>query len=318
MNYLFLDSSNILHRYFAGMPVLTAPNGMQTHAMVGWVHFITNPRKKFQYLPKDTEIITFWDDTGRGNNIKEDGPEWFDYKGNRVRQNPEFYEQLHLAKKITEWLGIKTVEEKGEEADFLIGDLVLNRRGEDRIWIASTDKDMLQLVLDGEVEIAHLDKKEPVTSQHVIEKWGVKPSQMAELLVIMGDKSDNVPGIPGLGIKAAQHILSEYGTIESALASTTEKPCKNIRILKENASLIPGLRRAVTLTRRTPPNVRENQPNIKLALAVLRELNMSQASNAVRDFQIRMSRALLSKTGQTGRSESSWEGTRSELVRSGP
>jgi len=124
----------------------------------------------------------------------------------------------------------------------------------------------------------------------VVTRWGVTPAQIPDLLIMMGDKSDNIPGIPGLGVKTAQLILKQFGTLEEALvwASTDTPggfPTKWRRLLLEHQDKIPQLRQLIEFERKWVP-VSTSLPNFKLVKQVMHSLQMTKTVSLVEQYQL--------------------------------
>jgi DNA polymerase-1 len=145
-----------------------------------------------------------------------------DYKATREEMPDEMVDQLPVIRELVDVLGIRTAEEPGYEADDLIGTLAAAAKAEGlRSVIVSGDKDFFQLV-DESVTVLDPAKEVEYTEEGVEEKFGVPPSQVVEVLGLMGDSSDNVPGVPGIGRKTALDLISRFGTIEGVLEHIDE------------------------------------------------------------------------------------------------
>jgi DNA polymerase-1 len=145
-----------------------------------------------------------------------------DYKATREEMPDEMADQLPLVHELVEVFGIPIVEEPGYEADDLIGTLAARAREKGLTTvIVSGDKDFFQLV-DDSVTVYDPAKDVEYGSEEVLEKFGVAPSQVIEVLGLMGDSSDNVPGVPGIGKKTALDLISRFGSIEGVLENLDE------------------------------------------------------------------------------------------------
>ena len=140
-----------------------------------------------------------------------------DYKATREAMPDELVDQLQAIRELVEAFGIPIVEEPGYEADDLIGTLAVAARGNGlRTVIVSGDKDFFQLV-DESITVLDPARNIEYTTDGVREKFGVLPSQVVEVLGLMGDSSDNVPGVPGIGKKTAVDLIARFGTIDGVL-----------------------------------------------------------------------------------------------------
>ncbi|MCK4409647.1 MAG: DNA polymerase I, partial [Candidatus Eisenbacteria sp.] len=164
-----------------------------------------------------------------------------DYKATREEMPDELADQLPAIHELVEAFGIRMVEEPGFEADDLIGTLAVAAKARGfRSVIVSGDKDFFQLVNDT-ITVLDPGKNVEYTALGVEEKFGVPPSQVVEVLGLMGDSSDNVPGVPGVGRKTATNLIARFGSIEGVLEHIDEisgaKRKQNLREFREQALL---------------------------------------------------------------------------------
>lgn len=163
------------------------------------------------------------------------------YKANRSEMPANMKAQLPMLAEFMDLLGIARISEQGYEADDVIASAAVQYQ-DHRVVICSKDKDLMQLVND-RVCLMYNEKKEEiiVNRDKVIDKWGVPPEQVRDLLALMGDTSDNVPGVPKIGPKTAAQLLLEYGTLDGVyenLGAITKKALKeNLSNFKEQAYL---------------------------------------------------------------------------------
>jgi len=214
-----VDLSNFVFRAYHALPPLRAPNDEPTNATLGTMnmfHRILNDRRP-QHL-----AITM-DSRGRGFR-GELSPS---YKANRPPAPEELVVQLKRCREIFEAYRIPVFQRDGFEADDVIATLVkLARAAGLRVVIASSDKDLYQLV-DGErVVVWDAMRNKVYGPPEVREKFGVGPERVRDLLALVGDTSDNVPGVPGVGPKTAAQLLERFGSLEGVLANAAsiEKP----------------------------------------------------------------------------------------------
>lgn len=216
MNKLvIIDGNSILNRAFYALPVLTNANDEYCNAIYGFCNIltkiITTEKPKYMAICFDASKRTF------RNEIYED------YKGTRKSMPMELADQLVPLKKILQAMNIFIIEQVGVEADDLIGSIA--KKFDIPTVILSGDKDLLQLI-DDSTEV-HLTKKgvtevEVMTQESLQEKMGIKPYQIIELKALMGDASDNIPGVMGVGEKTALSLIKEYDNINN-LYSNIEK-----------------------------------------------------------------------------------------------
>src|SRR5262245_37355864 len=151
-----------------------------------------------------------------------------EYKANRSQTPDDFHPQVERCLQLLEAMRIPVLGRGGVEADDVIASLVrkLEREHPDlRIRIVSRDKDLTQLI-DERVELLDIYKDETVTPAAVFETEGVEPRQVRDILALMGDSIDNVPGVPGIGPKTAAQLILKYGSLDRLLASLAEVPGK--------------------------------------------------------------------------------------------
>ncbi len=201
-----VDVYSFFFRAFYAIPGLTSPSGMPTNALYGFLSMTIKLLREIQ-----PDYMAFCFDRKEGS-FRVDLYE--EYKANRSEMPEDLKPQVPYLKELTDLLGISRFEIKGYEADDLIGSLA--RQGAEsgvEVVIVSGDKDFAQLINS---KITMLDTMKNITydEQSAVEKWGVMPEQMIDYLALVGDSSDNVPGVKGIGPKGAQKLLKEYGTLE--------------------------------------------------------------------------------------------------------
>ena len=248
---LLIDGHSILNRAFYGLPDLTNSEGKHTGAVYGFLNilFRTIEEEKPQYLTVafDLKVPTF------RHKIYEA------YKGTRKPMPEELREQVPLIKEMLSAMGVNIVTREGYEADDILGTLA--RRSEEKgmeVTILSGDRDLLQLAT--EKVLIRLPKTvrgkttiEDYHTQQVIEKYQVTPPQIIELKALMGDSSDNIPGIPGVGEKTATKIIAEYGTIENAHEHLEElKPNRARESMREHYDMAQLSKTLATINTDSP------------------------------------------------------------------
>jgi DNA polymerase-1 len=211
MASLFLiDGHNVLYRTFFGIPRLSAPDGTPTNVVLGVARILL----KILFEEKPDAVAAAFD-------TPEPTPRhalFPEYKANRLRVPEDLAFQVPLVMELIDAMGIPRVEVPGAEADDVIG--TLSRMAEERgmdVVIVSSDKDLYQLV-SPKVRVRDGLKERMVGEDEVRETFGVSPGQVADLLALAGDPSDNVPGVPGIGEKTAAELIREYGTLEALIA----------------------------------------------------------------------------------------------------
>lgn len=236
---LLIDGHSILNRAFYGLPDLTNSEGKHTGAVYGFLNILFRilEEEKPDYLTVafDLHAPTF------RHKIYDA------YKGTRKGMPEELLEQVPLIKEMLAAMGVKMVSMEGYEADDILGTIA--RRSEARgmdVTILSGDRDLLQLATEKVmIRLPRTSKGKTVVEDYhaaqVLEKYQITPPQIIELKALMGDSSDNIPGIPGVGEKTATKMIVEFGSIENAYAHLEEvKPNKakeSLRMHYDMASL---------------------------------------------------------------------------------
>ncbi|HKD24227.1 MAG TPA: DNA polymerase I, partial [Rhizomicrobium sp.] len=158
------------------------------------------------------------------------------YKANRPEPPEDLIPQFPLVREATRAFGVPAIEEPGFEADDLIATYArVAREAGAKVTIVSSDKDLMQLVIDGKVELWDPVKNKRLGSADVMERFGVPPSKVVEVQALAGDSTDNVPGVRGIGVKTAAELLNAYGDLETLLKRAHEiKQPKRRETLMEN------------------------------------------------------------------------------------
>ena len=231
---VLIDGHSILFRAFYGVPLtMTAPDGLHTNAIFGFINILTKilDEEKPDYLAVafDLPSPTFRHEL------------YADYKGTRSSAPDEFREQVPVVKKLLSDMKIPVLTAEKWEADDILGTLALKAEKEGvSVSLVSGDRDLLQIASEGTQVIIPKTKGgqttyERYTPADVEEKYGVTPEKFIELKALMGDSSDNVPGLPGVGEKTAQKIMAAFGSIENAHAHVEEiKPKKAMEAMRDH------------------------------------------------------------------------------------
>lgn len=233
---VLIDGNSILNRAFYGLPDLTNSKGLHTNAIYGFLNILFKilEEEKPDYLTVafDVHAPTF-----RHGMYAE-------YKGTRKPMADELRQQVPVMKDVLRAMGVKIIEQAGLEADDLLGTLANRCEAQGmEVAIISGDRDLLQLATD-RVKIRIPKTKQGKTevedyyAADVKEKYGVTPKEFIDLKALMGDTSDNIPGVPSIGEKTATKIISEYGSIENAFEHVEEvKPPRASKALQEHYDL---------------------------------------------------------------------------------
>ncbi len=238
MKLMILDSNSILNRAFFGMPPLTTKAGVPTNAVYGFLNILLKllQEEKPDYIAAafDVKEKTF-------RHHMYDG-----YKAQRKAMAPELASQIPLAKQLLDAMRIRRLEYPGFEGDDIIGTLTRKFPEMDCV-IVTGDRDSLQLVNDRTKVLLSVSTRSGSDSvsygpEQVMEKYGVVPQQLIDVKAIMGDSSDNVPGVAGIGEKGASALIAKFGSLEKVyenLEDPTIKPAQRAKLEagKESAFL---------------------------------------------------------------------------------
>lgn len=204
-----VDGSGYIFRAFYAVAPLTTKQGFPTNALFGYTRMLTKLLKE-----ADSEHVVVVFDAAR-KNFRHDL--YAEYKANRVECPPELSKQMPYFRQISSSLGLQILEQEGLEADDIIGTLVTRLNSPDiEVVIVSGDKDLMQLVSD-KVSIWDTMKDAKIYAAQVEEKFGVPPNKVVEVLALIGDSSDNVPGLDGVGPKTAAQLIKKYDNIENVI-----------------------------------------------------------------------------------------------------
>lgn len=243
--WLLVDGFNLAFRAFYGMPELTRADGFPTGALHGWVKGIW----RLQDQEKPDAMLCFFDLGGAQDRLALHP----DYKANRAETPEALEKQIPVIKDLTRAMGLVGIELDGVESDDLLASQAraLANAGHE-VWIVSADKDFAQCVDDRIKILLPPPTANPklgwrtMDAAGVVEKFGVPPAKIAEFLALVGDTSDNIPGIEGCGPKTATKWLHEHGSLEGVIAAAGS--LKPERFREQVAARAEDLRRNLKLT----------------------------------------------------------------------
>ncbi len=222
-----VDAMSNIHRAYHAIRGLSTREGKPTNAVYG---FVTMLRKMLREHPTEYLAVAF-DRTERTVRHEEyDG-----YKANRPAMEQDLSVQIPEIRRACAAYRIPILEMAGYEADDVIGTLA--RRGEEAgfdVVIVTADKDMLQLVSGSRVRVFHTGREKFLDEKGVAEFFGVPPAQVVDVLALMGDSSDNIPGVPRVGEVTAKKWISEYGSLDRLLEKADEVKGKVGESLREH------------------------------------------------------------------------------------
>ena len=225
---LLIDGHSMLNRGYYGVPLLTNSKGVHTNAVLGFLNImfkvISEEAPDYIAVAFDEHAPTFRHEMYEA------------YKGTRHAMPEELKEQVPLIREVLQAMNILTVSRPGLEADDIIGTISRRAMREDReAVILSGDRDLLQLVTADSVKVRLPHTSKGVTTVDVLyaadvkEKYGVTPEGIIELKALMGDSSDNIPGVPKIGEKTGVSLVQQYGNIENLKEHIGEITKKSIR-----------------------------------------------------------------------------------------
>ena len=256
--FVLIDGHSILNRAFYGVPIFTNSEGLHTNAVFGFLNImfkiIDSKQPDYMAVAFDVHQPTF-----RHEMFK-------DYKGTRKPMMEELREQVPVIKELLQKMNITTVELPGYEADDVIG--TLSKKGEKagmEVDVISGDRDLLQLASDHITICIPKTKKgqttvEEYNTEGVRKLYKVTPTEFIDVKALMGDSSDNIPGVPGIGEKGATAIISQFGSIENAYDHADEiSNTRNRNALLNNYEMAQMSKTLATINIQSPVEVTPEQ-----------------------------------------------------------
>ena len=244
-NLILIDGSGYIFRAFYGLPSMTNENGVPVNAVFGFTKMLLKLIDDFK--PIYVAVIF---DVAR----KTFRNDLYDlYKANRSDPPEELIPQFSIIRDATNAIGLPVVEMEGFEADDLIATYSnIAQKTNKKVIIISSDKDLMQLVDDNTILFDPM-KQYWINDEQVFEKFGVYPNRVIDVQSLAGDSSDNIPGVPGIGIKTAAELINQYGDLEQLLTKASEiKQNKRRENLIEYADQARLSRSLVTLKKDVP------------------------------------------------------------------
>jgi len=251
-DHLYLiDGSGYLFRAYHALPPLSRKSdGLPTGAVSGYCNMLWKLLEDMKDGDRPSHIAVIFD-AGKTTFRNKIYPQ---YKAHRPEPPEDLIPQFPLVRDATRAFGVSCIEKADFEADDLIATYarLANEAGA-RTTIVSSDKDLMQLVVDGKIELLDTMKNKRIASAEVMEKFGVPPSKVIEIQALAGDSTDNVPGVRGIGVKTAAELINQYGDLETLLkhAGGIKQP-KRRETLIENAENARISKKLVTLDQNVP------------------------------------------------------------------
>ncbi|MBI2119651.1 MAG: DNA polymerase I [Elusimicrobia bacterium] len=241
---IIVDAHGYLHRAYHALPPLTTSKGMPINAIYGFARMLFKLIE--EYKP---EYFALCFDSPGPTFREKIYPE---YKATRKETEENLKTQFPLSRELAQNLELKSYEMQGFEADDLIATIAEKaKKSNIEIMIVSADKDLLQIV-NGQIRVLNEPKQSLFDANKVLEKWGFKPEQLVDFLSLIGDVSDNVPGVPGIGEKTAIKLIQEYGSIKNLLSQIETVPPKIKEKIKENQTNLLKSQSLITLNKEAP------------------------------------------------------------------
>ncbi len=239
---VLVDGSSYLYRAFHALPPLTTATGQPTGAIKGVISMLKRLQKDFP----DSPLAVVFD--AKGKTFRDEL--FAEYKAHRPPMPDELRAQIEPIHRLVRALGLPLLIVEGVEADDVIGTLALRAAAIGRDVVISTgDKDMAQLV-DGRIRLVNTMTNTTLDEQGVRDKFGVPPALIVDYLALVGDTSDNIPGVPGIGEKSAPTLLNEIGDIDALYADPARIAGLSLRGAKGMAAKLEAARDQAYLSRR--------------------------------------------------------------------
>ena len=275
MRILVIDGNSILNRAFYGIKVLTSSKGFPTNAVTGFLNVYL---RELDRLKPDGVAVAF---DLKAPTFRHKAFDY--YKANRKGMPDDLAKQLPVTKELLGCLGINIIECEGFEADDILGSVAeLFKGGSDEVFILSGDRDNLQLIGDN-ATVLLATNRETVSydRDRFFEEYGFEPINLIDAKALMGDSSDNIPGVRGVGEKTAFSLIREYGTVEKLYEDLDSvKVSEGVRQkLADGKQSAADSKWLATIVRTAPVPKDKNdyllrEPNTAAAAALLSELEM--------------------------------------------
>ena len=278
-HYYLIDGSGYIFRAYYALPPLTRKSdGLPTGAVSGFCSMLfklLEDSRADESIHKPTHFAVIFDSARK--NFRNDI--YSEYKANRAEAPDDLAPQFEYIRKSVKAFNLPSIELLNYEADDLIATYAkqITNAGA-KVTIISSDKDLMQLVSD-EVRLYDPMKNKVIGEKEVLEKFGVKPKQVIDVQSLAGDSSDNIPGVPGIGVKTAAELINKYKTLDNLLIKASEIPQNKRReTLLNNKDKALLSRKLVTLKDNVP--VKDNSDDF-----ILKEVNKESLFNFLREME---------------------------------
>ena len=284
--YLIDGSSYIFRAYHALPPLTRKSDGLQVNAVLGFCNMLWKLLREMKPEEQPTHLAVVFDKSEKTFRSKM----YHDYKAHRPDPPEDLRPQFPLIREAVRAFDLPCLEQGGFEADDLIATYVREACEADATaMIVASDKDLMQLVRDCVVMYDTM-KDRRIGIAEVIEKFGVPPGKLIEVQALIGNSVDNVPGVPGIGIKTAAQLICEYGDLDTLLARAGEiKQEKRRQALIENADRARLSKKLVTLDDHVPLDVpladlAVHEPDYKRLISFLKAMEFVALTRRVAEF----------------------------------
>ena len=290
--FLVDGSGYIFRAYHALPPINRKSDGLQLNAVFGFCNMLWKLLRDLKPEDRPTHLAIVFDKSEKTFRTAM----YPDYKAHRPEPPDDLKPQFKFIREAVQAFDLPCLEQDGFEADDLIATYVREAcEAGATATIVSSDKDLMQLVNDRVVMFDTMKDKK-IGRAEVIEKFGVPPEKVIEVQALIGDSTDNVPGVPGIGVKTAAQLIGEYGDLETLLARAPEiKQEKRRQSLIENAEKARLSKKLVTLDDHVKLNVpigdlAVHEPDHKRLIAFLKAMEFNSLMRRVAEFSERRSR----------------------------
>src|SRR4051794_1025512 len=284
--YLIDGSSYIFRAYHALPPLTRKSDGLQVNAVLGFCNMLWKLMRDMKPEERPTHLAVVFDKSEKTFRTEM----YPDYKAHRPDPPDDLRPQFGFIREAVHAFDIPCLEQAGFEADDLIATYVRQAcEGGATATIVASDKDLMQLVTD-RVLMYDTMKDRRIGIPEVIEKFGVPPEKVIEVQALIGDSTDNVPGVPGIGVKTAAQLICEYGDLDTLLARAAEiKQEKRRAALIEHADRARLSKKLVTLDDRVALDVpladlAVHEPDYKHLIAFLKAMEFVTLTRRVAEF----------------------------------
>src|SRR5215471_7260974 len=287
-DHVFLvDGSGYIFRAYHALPPLTRKSdGLQLNAVLGFCNMLWKLLRDMKPEERPTHLAVVFDKSEKTFRTEM----YPDYKAHRPDPPDDLIPQFRFVREAVHAFDIPCLEQAGFEADDLIATYArLACEAGASATIVSSDKDLMQLVTDCVVMYDTMKDKK-IGIPEVIEKFGVPPEKVIEVQSLIGDSTDNVPGVPGIGVKTAAQLITEYGDLETLLSRAGEiKQEKRRQSLIDNADKARLSKRLVTLDDHVKLDVpladlAVHEPDYKRLVAFLKAMEFTALTRRVAEF----------------------------------